>query len=484
MCKQKQKRFFSIRLKLFSRVALIFSCAILLFVGLTQWWLPILYTHNTKRTMRAVGDAVDVLAPDAAWAEKLSTLEKENGVSLDIYERGGKQIYFGKNAFSAAIGKVTVSDHEDFEDGSCFEKRCFERENAAFLVYARTLSNGNTMELYCKTNVIDQSTQTALFFMACTGGLALLFALIFIYVYSGRFTKPLIEMRDVTKGIADMDFSRKCTDGAHDEIGELSGSINRLSDSLKGTLEDLNQKNEQLLQDIEKEHALEKMRKDFIASVSHELKTPISIIGGYAEGAKLLTQSGQTEKAVQYCQVIGDEAERMNALVLELLELSKYESGAVQIAKERFDLNGMITEYLESLRLPVAEKGIRLESELPEEALCFADRSKIHMVLNNYVQNACSHADGERYVLVKVSDQSETHYRLSVFNTGKTIPPEDLEKVWKSFYRADKAHSRKEGRFGLGLSIVEEIQKLHGTDYGVQNEADGVLFWADVEKAK
>lgn len=481
----KKPKFRSIRVKLFTRVALIFLCAILLFLGLNRFALPLLYAQSAKRTMLRVADSAETVAEDdPTFLSKLSTLEKENGVSLDIYRKDGQQVYFGKSEFSSAIGKVTISDREYLKDGSSFETRRFERENAVFLVYDRVLPNGNTLEMYSKMSTVDENTKTAILLTTCTSAAALLFALCFMYFYTGRFTKPLIEMRDVTKGIADMDFTRKCKTGAADEIGELSGSINRLSDSLKDTLEDLNQKNAQLQKDIEKEHALEKMRKDFIASVSHELKTPISIISGYAEGAQLLAENGQSEKAVEYCKIIEGEAARMNTLVLELLELSKYEAGAMQVQKENFDLCAMMQDYLTASALSFEEKGITVETDFPESAPVFADSSKIRMVFNNYIQNACSHAEGEKKIKVSVAPYDEKFLKFSVFNTGKPIAEEDLEKVWQSFYRADKAHSRKEGRFGLGLSIVGEIEKLHGAPYGVENAENGVTFWACVEKEK
>lgn len=485
MRKEKKQQFHSIRVKLFLRMALIFLCAILLFLGLNRFALPQLYAQSAKRTMLHVADEVEKISDSSLGSiTKLTTLEKENGISLDIYRKDGRQIYFGKSEFSSAMGKVTITNRKYLADGSSFETRRFERENTMFLVYARTLPNGNTLEMYSKMSTVDENTKIAILLTTCTSVAALLVALCFMYFFTGRFTKPLIEMRNVTKGIANMDFTRKCKSGAADEIGELSDSINRLSDSLKETLDDLSQKNAQLQKDIEKEHALEKMRKDFIASVSHELKTPISIISGYAEGAKLLAESGQSEKAIEYCKIIESEADRMNTLVLELLELSKYEAGAMQLQKENFDLCALLQEYLTASALSFEEKSITVETDFPPTAPVFADSSKIRMVCNNYIQNACAHAEGEKKLLISVTPYDETFLKLSVFNTGKQIPEEDLQKVWQSFYRADKAHSRKEGRFGLGLSIVEEIEKLHGAPYGVENTEDGVLFWACVEKEK
>ena len=485
MSKQKKKRFVSIRLKLFSRIALIFLAAILLFSGLNIWGLPMLYAKSAEKTMIEVADAVEAIQADSTtFLREMTILEKENSLSIDVYQRDGTQIYFGNSEFASTNGKVEISKRKTLPDGSHFERRHFVREDAVFLVYDRVLKNGKAVQIYSKMNSLDKNTKAALLLTNSTSLAALLFALFFIYFYAKRVTRPLIEMRDVTKGIANLDFKKKCSADSADEIGELSESINRLSDSLSGALLDLQEKNAQLQQDIEKEQALEKMRQDFIASVSHELKTPISIISGYAEGAGMLLSSGKSDKAKAYCDIIEAEAERMNTLVLELLELSKYEAGAMPLHKETFDLCATFADYLHAAELDFSKAGISIETEFPATAPVYADASKILMVFNNYVQNAKAHADGAKRLSLRIEDADDTFYRFSVRNTGAPIAEEDLQKVWNSFYRADKAHSRKEGRFGLGLSIVQEIQKLHGASCGVQNMSDGVLFWATVEKAR
>lgn len=481
---KNRTRFMSVRLKLFLQIGAIFLAAVLFILSLNRWFLPVIYAYNTKRNMQQVAETVVQTAADGEKEfDRLAALEKENGVSIDLYAADGEQLYYGKTAFSAAAGKVTVQDRQEYDNGAYMETRYFEKEKARFFVYVCPLPSGGTMEMYCRTSSVDENANTAISVMALTSVAALASALLVVYFYSKRFTKPLIEMRDVTKHISDMDFSRQCTAKTNDEIGELSQSINRLSDSLQETLEDLSEKNKKLENDIAREQRVDKMRKDFISNVSHELKTPISIIQGYAEGAKLLSDSGECQKAGNYCEIICAEAERMNALVLQLLELSQYESGGMQAQKEVFDLCELITQYMTAASLRFADAGITCSCDLPEHGLCYADQTKIRMALNNFISNACAHASGEKRICVSVKDADETHYFLRVFNTGAPIADEDIDKIWGSFYRADKAHSREEGRFGLGLSIVSEIQKLHGEQYGVQNLSNGVEFWVTIQKA-
>ncbi len=483
MRKPKSQKFRSIRVKLFLQIGAIFLLAVLFLLALNRWYMPVIYTYTTRRNMREIAEQIDVLDPTAAdFGARLSSFEKGEGLSIDLYTADGKQLYHGKDPLFVAGGKVTVTERREYKDGSYFETQLFERQNTKFIVYVRTLKNGCTLEMYSKKSTVDNNADSAVWVMTVTSIAALSAALLAVYFYSKRFTKPLIEMRNVTKGIAQTDFSRKCSAETADEIGELAGSINQLSASLEETLADLSEKNRKLQNDIAREQRVDKMRKDFIANVSHELKTPISIVQGYAEGAKLLAQSGSGEKAGEYCDIIIAEAQRMNRLVLELLELSQYESGGMSVQAQVFDLYALVSEYVRANQLKFEEKGIDFSFSLPQNCMCFADRIKIQMVLNNYISNACAHASGGKAVRLTAEFTDATHCRVTVFNEGAPIADEDLGKIWDSFYRADKAHSRKEGRYGLGLSIVSEIQKLHGQARGVQNVPNGVEFWFDIQR--
>lgn len=377
-------------------------------------------------------------------------------------------------------GSGFVSD----TDGSFFEIQENAMSDTQFIVYGKSLNFGGDLEMYSKKTTIDSYADTAINVMLITSILALCATLVAIYFYSKKFTKPLIEMSSVTGGMADMDFSKKCEYGGNDEIGTLASSINELSDSLNSTLVDLNEKNRRLQEDIEKEQQLDKIRKDFISNVSHELKTPISIIQGYSEGAKLMLDSGDTKGASEYCEIITDETHKMNMLVLQLLELSMYESGNVKLSMDKIDIRAAAEEYGEENRLKFESKGIKFINDIPSDCFGLGDSVKIRMVFNNYISNACSHVSGDNIIRVyKGQSQNEGSIRICVYNSGSHIDSDDMDKIWISFYRADKSHSRAEGRFGLGLSIVGAIQKLHGEKYGAENTDDGVVFWFDIKKA-
>ena len=479
------KRFFSIRTRLFLQVGLIVLVAVVILLILNNSLLPAFYTRGEKNDMINVYKQIDEYSPGTVtFTAKISALEKARSLSIDIYAPDGTPMYVGTNELFSQGGKVTILKRENLDDGSAFEILKNEKSGTEYIVYNAKLSGGQDIEIYSFKETIDANANIAILITSAAGITALLFALLFIFFYSRRFTKPLIEMSTITGKMAQMDFSEKCEIKGNDEISVLSKSINGMSDSLDATLKDLSAKNAQLEEDIEKEKALEKMRKEFISNVSHELKTPISIIRGYSEGAQIMLESGDSKGAMDYCDIIVKESEKMNALVYELLELSTYESGAVSLNTETFDIAELICEYLNDNEMKLAAADIKVENELPESIICQGDSLKLNMVVNNYISNAVSHCDGERIIKI-FSEENEETYRIFVYNTGNPISDEDAENIWTSFYRADKSRdrSRNEGRFGLGLSIVSAIQKLHSMDYGVENREGGVCFWFDVKKA-
>jgi len=248
-----------------------------------------------------------------------------------------------------------------------------------------------------------------------------------------------------------------------------------LSGSLSLALADLKATNEKLKSDIELERQLDVMRRGFVANVSHELKTPISIISGYAEGLKLNINAESKEA---YCNTIIEESQRMNRLVLGILELSRYESGQIPINKRRFDISVMASDMLERI---FKGKNITAICGIPENTFVFADEMQIEQVLKSLLENAAAHTDDNGRVQVFM-EELDGKIKITVSNTGSHISDELMPQIWQSFFRGDKSHKRESSRFGLGLSIVAAIMKHHGNRCGVCNTEDGVNFWFEVEK--
>ncbi|AVP44344.1 HAMP domain-containing sensor histidine kinase [Bacillus cereus] len=299
------------------------------------------------------------------------------------------------------------------------------------------------------------------------------------FYYSKIIVKPLIKINRVTKKMANFDFSEKLPVTADDEIGGLSGSINTLSVNLKDRIDRLNVANTKLQQDIERERQLEKTRKEFISGVSHELKTPLSVIRSFAEGIK----DGVSKDTSYYTDVILEETENMNRLIVEMLELAKLESGTYKLDMTTFSIGELTQQVYTKLLFSMEEKHLQVNVDADPSILVKANRSRIEQVVVNLLSNAIRYTpDGEK-IQVSIIEAEDT-VKVEIENTGNPIPEESLEKIWDRFYRLDASRSRHTGGTGLGLSIVKNILDLHHAEYGVYNTTNSVVFYFNLQRVK
>lgn len=477
----KHKRL-SIRLKMFLQITAILLTAVTVILIINTTCLGDFYFYNEKSKMASTAEYLDSLdLKSGVYLGTVGKLETENNISIDIYFSDGNPLYLSPKNLIPTGGNTIIIEHSTEKNGAVLDIR--ESSGIQYIDYKYTLSDGIEIEIFSILANVEANAEIALYFVWASVLFIFIVVIIFFIIYSKSFTKPLIQMSKITEKMSNMDFSERVAVKSNDEIGNLASSINNLSGSLDITLQDLNQKNKKLQDDIEKKQTLDELRKEFISSISHELKTPIAIVRGYAEGAELMLQSGDAENAAEYCGVIIKESEKMNALVMELLELSRFEIGDSRLEIENFSLYDFVHDYTDSEKIVFEENGIKCETDIPKDLRCQGDLIKLNMVLNNFVSNAVSHTDKEKLIRIYCEERAEK-VRIFVYNTGKAIAEEDIDKIWDSFYRADKARSRKEGRFGLGLSIVSAIQNLHGNEYGVFNSESGVTFWFDADRAK
>ena len=475
---KKKKR--SIRLRVFLEVGAIFAVCLIALVVVNSQMLENVYLWNEEMSLTQMANDAESYVGD--YHILLSQYEIQNNVSIDLYDNKDNYIYEGSGSFISGKKLIVVSRTEN-EDGSYFNILQEEDSSTQYILYGKDFQNGYHIEITSQKDVIQENASIATRVTTMIAVVALLLSLLYISGYAKRFTKPIIKITEAANKMSNLDFSEKCEIDRNDEIGVLSESINKLSSSLDTALTELKTTNEQLVSDIEKERKLEKMRQDFVSSASHELKTPIAIIRGYAEGLKMNVSEDDTAMQ-EYCDIIMNEADKMNTLVLSLLEASLYSSGMKTLNKEDFELNGFILDYMKAARPIFDEKGINARfEETGEKLFVSADRAQIERVLSNYISNACSHAKNEKEIVVSTEDRGKK-YKVSVYNSGSFIDDKDKENIFNSFYRADKAHSRKEGRFGLGLSIVKSIMDMHNCECGFTNLENGVEFWFEIEKTE
>ena len=264
-----------------------------------------------------------------------------------------------------------------------------------------------------------------------------------------------------------------------DELEELGHSMNQLSEKLETTIADLKTANLELQKDIEKKEQIDEMRKEFLSHVSHELKTPIALIQGYAEGLKENISDDEESKDF-YCEVIADEAQKMNTMVKKLLTLNQIEFGNNQLNMQRFDLTQMIRNKIASTQILFLKKNNQVIFEEEGPDYVWADEFMIEEVFSNYLSNALNHAAQDGAIRIWYENRGDD-LRIHVYNDGKQIPEKDLEKLWIKFYKVDKARTREYGGSGIGLSIVAATMNAHGKEFGVRNEEHGVDFYFDLD---
>lgn len=308
-------------------------------------------------------------------------------------------------------------------------------------------------------------------------GVSMFISIIVAILYSYIIAKPLKQLNKVASKMASLDFSETCVVDREDEIGGLANSLNSLSENLNNALNDLKVKNKKLKDDIDKERNLEKMRKDFVAGVSHELKTPIGIIQGYAEGIKDGLDKNKTN---EYLDIIIDESNKMNKLVLNMLELSKLESGSLKPNMEKFNLIRCIRKVLRKWEKEFLNHNLNLiYNNSFDYIYVHADPFQIEQVLENFITNALKYTPENNDVIINLSLINDK-VLFSIENKGTNIPNDKLKQIWNYFYRADESRRRKDGSTGLGLAIVKNILELHDSNFAVENTNDGVRFYFDL----
>ena len=343
------------------------------------------------------------------------------------------------------------------------------------------LSNGNAFILRSPLESIRESVTLSNKFLIYITLIMALIGSVFVWFFTKRITNPILELTTLSERMADLDFDAKYVSGGMNEIGVLGENFNTMSEKLEQTISELKNANYELQKDIEKKEKIETMRTEFVGNVSHELKTPIALIQGYAEGLKEGI-SDDPESRAFYCDVIMDEANKMNQLVKNLLTLNQLEFGETEIVFERFDITELIRGVIQSNDILIQQKEVEVRFCYDEPVFVWADEFKVEQVVCNYLSNALNHVANEKVIDIRIMKNEENDkVRVSVFNTGNQIPEADVEHIWGKFYKVDKARTREYGGHGIGLSIVKAIMESFQQDYGVVNYENGVAFWFELD---
>lgn len=496
--KRVKEKFKSVRVKLFFTLSVVIMLIICLLIVMNSLILEGFYMFSKINTVKKVYQKINDLynSEDVAIFSSIKDDATANNFDIMIENEDYVLLFSTNEKFtnkinqdSDVISKFKIFDRQRdrilySNDSYIIKKVTTGGFNSILLV--GTLENQYKIYIQVPISAIEESVRISNNLLLIIGMVAIVVSSIAASYISKKFTKPILELNAIANKMSKLDFSQKYDlDGTDDdEINELGKSINEMSSKLEGTIRQLRNSNIALERDVEEKSKIDEMRKQFISDVSHELKTPIALIQGYAEGL-VENVNVDEESKKYYAEVILDESNKMDKLVRQLLELMKLEYGKREFNNDEFDICELIKEVIRKCNVMLEEKNIKdVKFDASKKIMVYADEFYIEQAFTNYLTNAVKHVkevNGEKYIKIEVKEDIKNQKaRISVFNTGENLSDENLERVWGRFYKVDESRNRADGGTGIGLSLVKAIMNNYNQKYGVENKKDGVEFYFDI----
>lgn len=503
----------SIRVKIALMLLGVITLYVLMTVFMNAFMLKKYYMKSKENTLKSsyslITEQLDKFEDSEELKTEIESIEDSNNTQVYIINEEFEPVYSSRG-YGGVISKphsVSPSDgawfsqwlvpREKNRPGKPYEfiddpnttRRIGNKLGAEYISLSATYTNKDTEKYYIVLNTPISAIEESVGIYNRFAFYALLAILVvgafFTTFISERTVAPFREMSKTAQKIANLDFTDRVPVTSDDEIGQLAQSINEMSDQLEAKIQELSVANEQLKKDIKERETIDRMRTELISNVSHELKTPLSIIMGYSEGLQLGVNS---EERDYYCSIIQDEAEKMNDLASRLLNIAELESGGAPLEMTTFDLSRLAQDRAAKLKILLSDNNISISCAESGNCSITADMSKMEEVINNLLSNAMHHTTENGCIEVKVTEKIDD-VEFSVYNSGSHIPEASIKLIWDSFFKVDKARTRKYGGSGLGLKIVSTILESHSnagikTSYGAENVKDGVIFRFTVSKAK
>ena len=496
--KRVKEKFKSVRVKLFFTLSVVIMLIICLLIVMNSLILEGFYMFSKINTVKKEYQKINDLynSEDVAIFSSIKDDATANNFDIMIENEDYVLLFSTNEKFtnkinqdSDVISKFKIFDRQRdrilySNDSYIIKKVTTGGFNSILLV--GTLENQYKIYIQVPISAIEESVRISNNLLLIIGMVAIVVSSIAASYISKKFTKPILELNAIANKMSKLDFSQKYDlDGTDDdEINELGKSINEMSSKLEGTIRQLRNSNIALERDVEEKSKIDEMRKQFISDVSHELKTPIALIQGYAEGL-VENVNVDEESKKYYAEVILDESNKMDKLVRQLLELMKLEYGKREFNNDEFDICELIKEVIRKCNVMLEEKNIKdVKFDASKKIMVYADEFYIEQAFTNYLTNAVKHVkevNGEKYIKIEVKEDIKNQKaRISVFNTGENLSDENLERVWGRFYKVDESRNRADGGTGIGLSLVKAIMNNYNQKYGVENKKDGVEFYFDI----
>ncbi len=502
----------SIRVKMIISLIVLLLASILIFWFLNVKFLPDYYVNYKVKTIEETRkEAENIFVKYLAsgdfdkvnkFSRDIGKLEGHNNVSINIFRLQNNSLFnqmlysteypLNMSGTQTKIMLDRVNNFFKSDSGADVEQLIYTNDYRLIKVYDATsqtyyidlfgVINYSRQFIYIRSNLdgIYEAVNVSNRFLFYVGLIVVIVGSIVMLLISNNFTKPIYDLSHIAYAMSNLDFSIKYEDKRKDELGLLGNSINTMSEQLEHTISELKSANNELQKDIAKKVEIEEMRTEFLSNVTHELKTPIALIQGYAEGLRD-NISDDAESRNFYCEVIMDEAVKMNDMVKKLLSLNQIESGNNAIDFNHFDIIPVIKSVVQSFDIVGQQKNVKFIFDDTKEQYVWADEYMMEEVITNYISNAINHVKEPNRIEIKTQIVKDGIVRVSVINSGDPIPEEDIDNIWRKFYKVDKARTREYGGNGIGLSIVKAIMDAHNQHYGVTNLDSGVEFWFECD---
>lgn len=495
MKKEPIKKIKSIQSRLFISLCVVVCLIIMFLIIVNSFILETFYLYSKINTLEGVYKQINTYTSKiyniSEFEEELEKISINNDFDIVIKTGENITIYSTNKDYMGVLrefGKLAPFNNKDFyvEENEDYTIKSVQDTGTGinYILLAGKLDNGYLLYIRMPIPSIRESVRISNRFLYAMAIFVIIIGGVVVSYISKRFTRPIKELNNIARNMSNLDFSHRYTPtNQEDEIDELGKSINSMSTKLETTITQLKATNRELERDIEQKSKLEEMRSTFISDVSHELKTPIALIQGYSEG--LLENVNSDEESRRfYAEVILDESNKMDKLVKQLLELMKLENEMRTFNNKSFNIVELEKEILRKTDVMIKEKQAEIRFNCEAEINVIADNFYIDQVITNYLTNAIKHVQevqGEKYISIE-NEIKEKVVRIKIFNTGKQIDEENLDRIWRRFYKGDESRNREDGGTGIGLSLVRAIMNNYGNDYGVINKENGVEFYFELPR--
>lgn len=462
----------SLLAKVFFITAAMLLCVSLLVYGLLAWLMPQTYSNKLNAALDERAQAFISELEQAAFSDSGSLFDqfqKNTDIySVALYDGNGQQVPIPtEKADDGWNGMTAVYAGEDDSH---------ESTPVLSTGYYFSFSDSSTRYMLIVYGTAEQVAELRQAFRRILPHLLLAVMAVSLaaaWIYSRMITKPVLEISRISEEMSGLHLEWQLDGNRTDELGILEKSLNSLSHNLSAALSELQGANKKLEDDIEREKKLEQARTDFFSAVSHELKTPITVIKGQLEG--MLLGIGAYKDHGKYLARSLETANTLEAMVQEILTISRLDAAGADFKKDNFDCVQVIRHYLSETEDLMAEKDLQISLDLPASVFIIGNRMLMEKVFFNLIGNAVKYSPPG--AAVWISGHMECgQLKFSVENTGTHIPDESIPKLFDAFYRVEQSRSRKTGGSGLGLYVTQRILRQHGSECVVRNTDSGVRF--------